>query len=202
MREESKGKTWPNSTNFPTPWIYILSNLQLVRLSGQASNTFSRPQIISRKIFKDFRPKILVSRPTGITTLPFPTFNPYSYQASLPQPSSERKKAYQKAFPRPLCLAYQAKLPNKQVRLCRSLPKIRVLFKPLHSAPLLHLCPLRCRWASQWGTTEGVKGAMTGPTLETAEGAGAGERQHVLILKGRFQSFFQIQIQVSISWQA
>ena len=27
---------------------------------------------------------------------------------------------------------------------------------------------------------------MTGPTLETAEGAGAGERQHVLILKGRF----------------
>ena len=31
---------------------------------------------------------------------------------------------------------------------------------------------------------------MTGPTLETAEGAGAGERQHVLILKGRFQPFF------------
>ena len=87
-------------------------------------------------------PKILVSRPTGITTLPFPTFSPYSNQASLPQPSSERKKAYQKAFPRPLCLAYQAKLLNKQVRLCRSLPKIRVFFKPLNLALILNaFCP-------------------------------------------------------------
>ena len=112
----------------PLDWCH-LQGIRLLNRLGNFSEESSSFQLAKKN------PKILVSRPTGITTLPFPTFSPYSNQASLPQPSSERKKAYQKAFPWPLCLAYQAKLPNKQVRLCRSLPKIRVFFKPLNFAP-------------------------------------------------------------------
>ena len=125
---------------FPPSWCHLQGIIiPLFRLMNRLGN-FSEDSS-SFKLAKK-NPKILVSRPTGITTLPFPTFSPYSNQASLPQPSSERKKAYQKAFPRPLCLAYQAKLPNKQVRLCRSLPKIRVFLKPLNFAPILNaLCP-------------------------------------------------------------
>ena len=81
-------------------------------------------------------------------SLPFPSLHSTPTHIKLVCPRQALKESLPSKMPSqgPLCPASQAKLPNKQqVRLCRSLPKIRVLFKPLHSAPPLHLCPLRCR---------------------------------------------------------
>ena len=102
---------------------------RLLMKSGKTRKLFSRQQLIStcNKIVLKFSCLDLPA------SLPFPSLHSPPTLIKLACPSQalkERKPTNQKAFPRPLCLAYQAKLPNKQVRLCRSLPKIRVLFSP------------------------------------------------------------------------
>ena len=73
-------------------------------------------------------------------SLPFPSLHSPPTLIKLVCPSQALKE--RKPTKKPLCLAaYQAKLPNKQVRRCCTLPKIRVFCKPLNFAPLCHLCP-------------------------------------------------------------
>ena len=77
-------------------------------------------------------------------SLPFPSLHSTPTHIKLVCPRQALKESLPSKMPSqgPLCPASQAKLPNKQVRLCRSLPKIRVFFKPLNLALILNaFCP-------------------------------------------------------------